>query len=352
VLSNSGSLRSLSIAGGLALAFVVPTAAMAAKIQILYSFPAAQGYPYAGLTLDRAGNLYGTASGAVGAVFKLTRQQGGGWTEATLYSFCTQQNCTDGNIPLGGVILDAAGNIYGTTESGGAYDQGTVFRVSPAGKEKVLYSFCKYENGCIDGATPQASLIADKQGNLYGTAYGGGDNDYGTVFEVTPSGKEKVLYSFCAENDCADGASPEGSLFADKQGNLYGTTSQGGGQQNRGTVFELTTSGKETVLYSFCSKTECADGASPSGGLITDSEGNFFGTTYEGGADDTDCGGGCGTVFVLTPKDKETVLYSFCSLAKCNDGTSPASNLIFDKLGNLYGTTAGNVSTAFKLAPK
>jgi uncharacterized repeat protein (TIGR03803 family) len=339
----------------MAFALVAPTAVAAAKMQILYSFPATtEGYPYAGLTMDSAGNLYGTASGdgdGEGAVFELARKHGGGWTENTLYSFCSQENCTDGDLPLGGVILDAAGNAYGTTVSGGANDQGTVFRISPAGKEKVLYSFCKYVNGCIDGASPQASLIADKQGNLYGTVSGGGNNDYGAVFEVTPKGKEKVLYSFCAVNDCADGGSPEGNLMADKEGNLYGTTYHGG-QHGEGTVFELATSGQETVLYSFCSQGACADGANPSGGLITDSEGNIFGTTDDGGADDVDCGSGCGTVFKLTSKGKETVLHSFCSLAKCNDGVTPESNLILDKEGNLYGTTGGNVSTAFKLTAK
>ena len=180
-----------------------------------------------------------------------------------------------------------------------------MFRLTPRGVETVLYSFCAQTN-CADGALPEAagpSLIVDKRGNLYGTTAAGGANNIsfpggvGTVFELMPSGTETLLYSFCAQTNCTDGATPTAGLIMDKAGNLYGTTFHGGGTSDDGTVFELTHRGTETVLYSFCAQTDCGDGALPQAGLIMDKAGNLYGTTVQGGANNF-LGG---VVFQLTP---------------------------------------------------
>ena len=310
-------------------------------------------YPYAGLITDAEGNLYGTTyyggTGwchgprlGCGTVFEVTASG----TEKLLYSF---QNFPDGKNPMANLIMDGQGNLYGTTVHGGIYTRncrsgsrrsssftcGTVFEVTPTGSEKVLYRFA----GPPDGFSPSESLTMDAQGNLYGTTFEGGTNDVGTVFKLTPAGAETVLHSFCSESGCADGARP-GSLVLDAQGNLYGGTSVGGTYGN-GTVFELTPDGTLTVLYNF---TGGVGGSGP-GSLIIDLQGGFYGITGGGGAY------GYGTVFELTPAGIETVLYNFTGGA---DGGGPRG-LIMDAQGNLYGTTgaggAYGYGTVFKLIP-
>ena len=181
-----------------------------------------------------------------------------------------------------------------------------------------------------DGVQPYAGLITDTKGNLYGTTVGGGDYSSGIVFKVTPKGKESVLYSFCAQTNCADGENPTSGLLMDNSGNLYGMTTKGGGAADDGIVFKLASDGTETVLYSFCTKTNCADGASPNAVPIIDKNGNLFGTTTAGGADND------GTVFELAPNGTERVLHVF---AGGTDGNFPAAGLLMDKKGNLFGTT-------------
>lgn len=227
--------------------------------------------PWAGLIIDATGNLYGTTHDGgtygVGTVFELTPTGGGGWTEKVLHSF----NFTDGGGPYGGLVMDAAGNLYGTTYAGGSGGWGTVFELTPTGgggwTEKVLFSF-----GDIGGG-PYAGLIFDSAGNLYGTTIGGGTYGYGRVFELTPTGgggwTEKVLHSFGIIN-ATDGAGPYAGLIFDSAGNLYGTTYSGPVINGAyvGTVFELQPTGggwRETVLYSFSNGT---DGSSPYGGLV------------------------------------------------------------------------------------
>jgi uncharacterized repeat protein (TIGR03803 family) len=336
------------------------------------------------LVEDTSGNLFGTTEGGGanigGTVFRLT-PSGAGYNYTELYSFCLQANCTDGDGPFAGVIEDASGNLYGTTAEGGTNDVslcesagfvgcGTVFELMPSGSgytESVLYNFCSQGGvNCTDGAIPGTSLIEDASGNLYGTTYAGGANSVsacaydeyltgcGTVFKLTPSPSgytESVLYSFCSQTNCDDGFFPRASLIEDASGNLYGTT-LGGGATGGGTVFKLTPNGSgyiESVLYSFCSQggTSCTDGDGPLGALIEDVSGNFYGTTAAGG-------GGAnnnGVVFKLTPSGSgytESVLYSFCSQGgtTCIDGSGPFAGLIEDTSGNLYGTTlqggAGN----------
>jgi uncharacterized repeat protein (TIGR03803 family) len=351
---------------------------------VLYSFCSEGGenctdgwQPYAGLIQDAAGNLYGTTSsgGAIGGgtVFKLDSAG----QETVLYNFCSVlqvNNCLDGENPYGGVIQDSAGNLYGTTLGGGAntkcYDGcGTVFKVDNTGKETVLYNFCSVNEpvACSDGNAPYAGLIQDSVGNLYGTTSLGGTDlagifeSGGVVFKVDTTGHYSVLYSFCSLGGCTDGYSPRAGLIQDAAGNLYGTTNDGGAQ-NGGAVFKLDNTGHETVLYSFCSASNCTDGLAPKGGVLQDAAGNLYGTTYEGGANTYPdvCGYGCGAVFKLDNTGHETVLYNFCpDQNECTDGAFPVAGLVEDAAGNLYGTTAGggasgvqnlNAGTVFKLA--
>ncbi len=311
--------------------------------------------PYgAGLIFDAAGNLYGTTRyGGIhdaGTVFEMSPKEGGGWTEKVLHSF---GNGSDGVNPLSGLIFDAAGNLYGATWLGGVHSLGTVFELSPAGDgrwtEKTLHSF---GNGS-DGTQPLVSLIFDTDGNLYGTTYEGGIHGDGTVFELSPkqggSWTEKVLHSF---GNGTDGSFPlyGVSLIFDTAGNLYGTTYEGG-IHGLGTVFELMPSGggdwTEKVLHSFGGG---SDGISPYASLIFDTAGNLYGTTFEGGIHNG------GTVFELTPDGggdwSEKVLHNFGNGA---DGTTPFASLI-DAAGNLYGTTTGGglhgAGTAFELSPQ
>ncbi len=317
--------------------------------------------PSAGLIFDAAGNLYGTTTyGGTynnGTVFELTRSPhavGGGWTLKLLHSF---GNGTDGVNPTAGLIFDGAGNLYSTTAAGGAYNWGTVFELTPAAggtwTEKVLHNF-NY-NG-TDGDNPRASLIIDAAGNLYGTTFWGGTDDIGTVFELVPmpggSWTERVLHSFTYSG--TDGAYPYAGLIFDAAGNLYGTTSEGGispGSTGAGAVFELTRSPHavgggwtEKVLYSFLHDT---DGCYPSAGLIFDAAGNLYGTT-------PGCGGpyNLGTVFELTPQGgggwTMQWVYAFTTGGAC-----PEAGLIFDAAGNLYGTTVEggtyNMGTVFEI---
>ena len=298
--------------------------------------------PQAGLIFDAAGNLYGTTAGGGpsgrGTVFELSPGAGGTWTEKVLWSF---GNGTDGAQPYAGLIFDPAGNLYGTTDLGGAFGYGTVFELSPGAggtwTEKVLHSF---NNDGTDGIEPLAPLIFDAAGNLYGTTYqGGAYNSYGTVFELSPAGggtwTEKVLHSF---GSGMDGEISYGGLIFDAAGNLYGTTAYGG-TNDLGTVFELTPAAggtwTEKVLHSFGSGT---DGTYPWAGLIFDAAGNLYGTTSGGGT-------AGGTLFELTPAGggtwTEQVLHNF---GNGTDGVTPQASLIFDGAGNLYGTTNGGGS--------
>jgi uncharacterized repeat protein (TIGR03803 family) len=232
-------------------------------------------------TARARGNLYGTTefggSHNLGTVFKVDIND----NSTVLYSF----SGPDGQDPtLAGVVRDLAGNLYGTTFSGGQYGNGVVFKLTPSGTESVLHSF----SGTPDGAQPWASLVRDNAGNLYGTTLGGGSGA-GTVFGISPSGAESVLHSF---GGSSDGADPYAPLLIDSEGNLYGTTAFGG-HYNQGTVFKIDALGNETILYSF---TGASDGAQPWAGLIMDTAGNLYGTTVHGGSPNCNCG----TVFKLT----------------------------------------------------
>ncbi|HTT84106.1 MAG TPA: choice-of-anchor tandem repeat GloVer-containing protein [Rhizomicrobium sp.] len=292
-----------------------------------------------------AGGNAGCMSGC-GTVFSLDPATG---AEKVIYSFCSRSHCTDGGIPEAGLI-DAKGTLYGTTSGGGNTSCrsgcGTAFSIDPkTGAEKVIYSFCGQSN-CADGEVPEAGLIAVK-GTLYGTTFSGGSGGGGTVFSLDPiTGAETVLHAFCSQENCTDGKYPDAGLIS-VNGTLYGTTSAGGGNTSCdpgcGTVFSVDpATGAETVLYSFCSQNQCIDGARPSAGLI-DVKDMLYGTTYAGGdtCEPAICCknfGGCGTVFSVDPNTgAEAVLHSFCDEQECTDGRSPETGLI-DVKGTLYGT--------------
>jgi|SRR5579862_1691319 len=271
--------------------------------------------------------------------------------ERTVYSFCSKTGCADGAESYASLI-DVHGTLYGTTYEGGSHNSGAVFSFDPGtGAETVLYSFCS-QTKCADGANPYASLI-NVNGTLYGTTYQGGVDTgecvpagCGTVFSLDPAtGAETVLYSFCS-NGCSDGASPYAGLI-DVNGKLYGTTYAGGAGYNGGTAFSLDPStGKQKVLHSFCTQSGCTDGGNPRAGLIS-VNGMLYGTTYEGGSHDA------GTVFSLDPgTGVYAILYSFCSQGNCADGELPYAGLI-DVNGKLYGTTkwGGGTGGLFSVDP-
>jgi uncharacterized repeat protein (TIGR03803 family) len=265
---------------------------------VLHSFAggASDGaYPQAGVILDGAGDLYGTTShggaSGEGTVFEISASG----AESIQYSFAG--GAADGARPQGSLIRDSAGNLYGTTSAGGTYGLGTVYTLGPTGSEAVLYSFA---GGTTDGQAPLGHLVMGSSGSLYGTTSSGGTYDLGTVFKVSPDGLESVLYSFVGGTE--DGAYPRAGLIMDSAGDLLGTTSAGGAD-DLGTVFEISASGTERVLYSFTGG--MADGSDPNSGLLMDGAGNLFGTTAAGGARDL------GTVFKISPGGTETVLYSF-----------------------------------------
>jgi uncharacterized repeat protein (TIGR03803 family) len=301
----------------------------------LYNFCSQSGCadgsgPTAGLVQGTDGNLYGMARGGgangFGTFFKITLSSG---TLTTLHSF----NGTDGNGYLSAALVQGAdGNFYGTTESGPANAPGSVFKITPSGTVTTLHSF----DG-TDGAEPNG-LVQGTDGNFYGTTYTGGDipnQPLGTVFKITPSGTFTSLLSF----NGADGGSPAAGLVQGANGNFYGTTST--------TFFEVTPSGTLTTLHTF----NGMDGSgSSAAGLVQGADGNFYGITKTGGAN------GYGTVFKITPTGVLTMLHSFCAQggASCTDGRGPGPGLVQDTNGTLYGTTfAGGASddgTIFSLA--
>jgi len=330
ILDASSNLYGTTYSGGRRYHGIAFEISPSGKETIRYNFLAAHGAnPDSILFRDANGTLYGaTYSGGAynrGAVFKLSKTG----HETALYSF---SGGTDGYWP-NAVIRGADGYFYGTTENGGNTECdgqgcGTVFKLSPAGKKTALYTF----TGGADGGGPWGVLVQDSAGNLYGVTRGGGDlscNDgygCGTVFEVDTAGTETVLHSFIGGND---GIWPAG-LIRDQEGNFYGATSQGGLFGN-GTVFKLDTTGQETVLYSF---TGGFDGSQPGAGVVLDASGNIYGTTSSGGAGSC----GCGVVFELDTSGKETVLHSFTG---GGDGSGPGTGVVLDSAGNIYGTAGG-----------
>jgi uncharacterized repeat protein (TIGR03803 family) len=327
------------------------------KVATLYRFCTAPGCPdgndpVGGLVQASNGNFYGATygggtgahcpanGGGCGTVFVIT--PAGKLT--TLYNFCSQASCADGTLP-NQLILGINGNLYGTTVGYNGIPCvgesktgcGTIFEITPAGKLTTLHRFCS--QSCADGWGPFAPLTLGTDGNFYGsTVYGGNSLAAGTVFKITPQGEFTTLYAFCAQANCTDGAQPTEALWQASNGNFYGTTF-GGGYNNCnggcGTIFEITPAGQFATLYSFCSVAGCSDGSWPDGELEQGSDGNFYGTTLSGGANNI------GSIFEFTPTDQFISLYSFyCTSASCADGSMPAGGLVQATNGSFFGTTS------------
>lgn len=270
------------------------------------------------------------------------------YTLKTLHSFCTEANCGDGDTPLAGLLMDASGNLYGTTELGGKYNSGLVFKLIPNAKktkytEHILHSFCSTA-GCPGGAFPSyASLIMDVDGNLYGTTGGGGKFGAGVIYKMRPLAHGwayGAIHSFCAKTNCTDGSDPEVALAYAGQASgvpwdgtspLFGTTYVGGAN-NMGSVYEFSPNGSGwtyQVIHSYSSGFH-------GGELIVDLSGNLFGTTLLGGSNSG------GTLYRLTPGNwNETTFHNFCADANCADGWEPSGKLLIDAAGNIFGTAAG-----------
>ena len=338
VRDGAGSLYGVTSAGGTAQAGTVFKIDAQGNETVMYSFLGqSDGFEPTSLIWGSNGDFYGTTSGGGvsnrGTVFKLDSAG----SETVLYSFAGFP--TDGDAPIGKLVRDVEGNLYGTTFMGGLTNQGTVFKLDTADNETVLHSL----GSGVDGSFPWAGLIQDALGNLYGGTVDGGTRSYGTVFRVSPSGMEGLIYNF----SITTGDSPYGGLVRDDLGKLYGTTEYNGPAQN-GMVYRIDGPGKVTTLYAFAGK---KDGANPIGGLVRDTAGNFYGTTFAGGG--TGCGGpGCGTVYKLDSTGKETVL---CRFSGGQDGSQPEGTLLLDTAGNLYGTTstggAYGWGTVFEIKP-
>jgi uncharacterized repeat protein (TIGR03803 family) len=342
------------------------SASAASEFKIVHSFdcvPEGCG-SNAGLTFDAKRDLYGTTGSGgsgdcnlgCGTIFRLTPPSGGGpWTLSVLHNL----NLSEGDAPFAGVTLDQSGNLYGTASGGGAYQYGTVFELTPSSGGwtlNVLHSFDLYGG---DGADPFAGVLLDEAGSVYGTTQDGGVYGGEVVFKLKPgsNGKwsERMLHNF-GRSTGHDGGDPEAGLIWDSTGNLYGTTRWGGGHYKSctvgcGVVFNLSpTSGgswKEQPLHQFNWHPGGPDGYGPYAPVVFNAAGNLYGTTAAGGSSNG-CQDGCGTVFKLAPSSsgpwKETILYSF---GPGNGGSAPFAGVVLDKAGDLYGTTQrGGINNA------
>jgi len=345
VMDSAGNLYGTTVSGG----NINSSAGTVFKIDasnnetVLYSFTAGNdgGFPIGGLTVGPGGILYGTTAAGgtklAGTVFELDPNT---MVETVLWNF-TGGN--DGGSPASNLVMDSAGNLYGTTAFGGSLGNGNVFELNPS----TLVETSLHDFGGLDGALPFSGLVMDSGNNLYGTTTNGGANSGGVVFKMDHTGTETNLYTFTGYSTTLgfvgpDGASPQSDLVMDSLGNLYGTTVSGGNiNSSAGTVFKIDSSFGETVLHSFGGP---GDGSQPNSGLVKDSAGNFYGSTAGGGASND------GTVYKIDASGNETVIHSFSG----DDGISPIGSLIVGSDGNLYGTTsAGGTSgygTVFKIA--
>ena len=262
------------------------------EFAVLHSFDVTNGQgPDAALMQAANGNFYGTTLGGgefnEGEVFEVIPTG----RLSTLYSFCALANCPDGDGSFAALVQGPNEELYGTAFLGGASNAGTIFKINAAGMLTTIYNFCS-QLDCADGQYPYNGLIQGTDGNFYGTTYGiGAHGNGGTVFKLTPAGTLTTLYSFCAQATCTDGAEPIGGVIQGTDGNLYGTTVVGG--TGDGTLFQLTPAGVLTTLHTFCSQPACADGYAPEASLMQATNGTFYGTTYTGGSNDA------GTIFSL-----------------------------------------------------
>ncbi len=346
-------------------------ASPAQTVTTIYSFNSFTGNTPEALVQATNGNLYGgarlggtncrvrrEAGIGCGSIFEITT----GGVAKRLYSFCPggDGNCNDAE-PYAALVQAPNGNFYGTTVGNAeyGYGAGSVFEITPSGELTTVYIFCSVmtiSERCLDGIAPVGGIVRAVNGNFYGTTAGGGTNcnvnGCGTIFTVTPGGALTTIYNFCELSDCTDGADPVATMIQDTDGNFYGTTQNGGANcisaGGCGTIFKVTSTGELTTLYSFCSQTNCTDGESPAA-LIRGPNGVIYGSTVYGGTS-TSCPSGCGTIFRITPSGILTTLHSFDN----TDGNDPSTPIQATD-GNLYGTTsaggANGQGTIYKIAP-
>jgi uncharacterized repeat protein (TIGR03803 family) len=353
--ANDGNLYGTTVKGGTHGGGVVFQMTLNGQLKVVrdfcYNSTCPDGsQPYGGVIQATDGNLYGTTafgggvSNHVGTVFRMTLA--GKFT--VLHQFCqrtTKGICNDGSIPLAAPVEGADGKFYLVTNGSlNLNSEGTAVRIS---KNKSFEVLCSHHNHCLsigDMEGTESPLIQAKDGFFYGVAaYGSQGN--GTIFKFK-SGKPSVFHNFCSETNCADGQEPIGPLVIGIDGNFYGTTfgmSSAHWPTKYGTVFSITPTGKLTTLYRFCRRTNCADGASPASGLVQGTDGNFYGTTTAGGANND------GTIFKINPQGVLTVLHSFSG----SDGSNPIGGLIQASNGLFYGATSAggsnNDGTIFSL---
>jgi len=358
VVDGAGNIYGTSVQGGKFGGGTVFQVTPAGVHTVLYDFTggADGGEPYKGVTLDAQGNLYGTAvtggggscEGGCGVVFMLTKS-GGTWTQSVIHTFT---GGADGSGPGSPVAFDKYGNLYGTTPTGGTSGMGVLYQLKPDGtgawQLRVIHTFTGGSDG---GGGSAGRLLIDGAGNIFGVCTVGGANGSGTVFEVLPNHGNWQFTTLYAFKDQPDGALPYGGLVSDRLGNLYGTTYYAGAS-DVGTVYKLTRgsgSWTESVLYSFKGG---SDGASPISTLVSDSSGNFYGTTSDGGA--ASCS--CGVIFKMTRAANgqwvESVAYRFPGMP------SPGfayNGMVRDTAGNLYGATVhgggNNDGAIYQLVP-
>jgi uncharacterized repeat protein (TIGR03803 family) len=294
------------------------------------------GVPYIGnqaaLVQASNGDFYGTTY-SDGTVYKVTP----GGAISLLYSFCSAglPNCPDGASPEATMMQASNGEIYGTNQDGGAYGQGTIFKVTLAGELTTLHAFCATQNAegeCLDGVGPFTTLVQGTNGYLYGATQVGGAYGFGTIFRITPTGDFTTIHTFCRVSECPDGANPKAALIQGADGNFYGVTSNGG--DGAGTFFTMTPSGALTTLYNFCpAGGDCVDGAQPVA-LMLATDGNFYGLAGSGGT------GGAGTIFQITPGGSLTTEHNFVTTdGYVGNNFFNGPMLIQDTNGAFYGVT-------------
>jgi uncharacterized repeat protein (TIGR03803 family) len=375
---------SLQFVSGLAITLTLAVCAQAQTVSYLAKFGGKNGWePFGSVVQATDGNFYGTTAlggNGHGNIFRMTPTG----EITSIYSFCSQTNCTDGATPDTTPILGSDGNLYGVTLAGGDIlagggGNGVFYRLTLAGQFTVLHDFCTAD-GCPDGGNPPGIMQAS-DGNFYGVALTGTGSDAGLIFKISPSGKFTTIHTFCSQTNCVDGSGGSAPPIQGRDGNFYGVTG-GGGTEGGGVFYELTAAGSYQVLHNFCSpSSQCAEGSLPNQ-IVQDAKGNFFGTTIggaavfeitstgeykvldnpvlpgnpgelqpltlasdgnlyatSGGGNPLDGGDGLGTIFEISPAGKFTPLYLFCGCGNPASGYNPEGQLFQGTDGNFYGTT-------------